>query len=232
MATGIRFPSQLRVPDRNGYAEVYEDTRSAVEMEIGAVRRRNRHRKPPRLFDLQWTFNQDDFQVFDIWWQDTIAGGAKQFDIQLLDSDETIVWYTVTAKGEYRAEVVNELEWRVTMQVKALDDNFGTTRPTGTDELRGLLEAGVTARGTLLIARTVRGTTTVGVTATARFSLPAMRGIAEVGMFRTPRARFGAFPLTGVATVGVTGSTKLGDVHLRSAVPIGVTTTGNLQVGP
>ncbi len=232
MATGIRFPSDLRVPDRNGYTESFEDTRSAVEMEIGTVRRRNRFRRPPRLFDLQWTFTQSDFQVFDIWWQDTVAGGAKAFDIQLLDSDETVVWYTVSAREEYKAEVVNEMEWRVTLQVKALDENFGTTRPAGTDELRGLAEAGVTARGTILIARTLRGKTDLGVTATARFSLPAMRGLAEVGMFRLPRARFGAFPLTGDTAVGVSGSAQLGDVYLRSAATVGVTARGNLQVGP
>lgn len=230
--SSISFPAQLSVPDRNGYTESFEDTRSAVEMEIGTVRRRNRFRKPPRLFDLQWTFTQAEFQVFDIWWQDTIKGGAEEFDIRLLDADKTIVWYTVTVREEYKAEVVNELEWRVTMQVKALAENFGQTRPAGTDTLAGVTRVGVSAQGALLIARTLRGKTDLGVTATARFSLPAMRGLAEVGMFRLPRARFGAFPLTGVTAVGVSGSAKLGDVYLRSAATVGVTARGNLQVGP
>lgn len=209
MPTGIRFPSQLRVPDREGYNATFEETRSVVDMEAGPARRRNKYRRPPQLFDLQWTFNQADFTVFDIWWQDTIGGGTREFDIQLLDDDETVVWYTVTAKGEYKAEVSEVMDWRVTLRVKALGANFGPVRPAGTDELMGLAEVGVTARGMLLIPKVLRGSTSVGITAQARFSLPPLRGAASVGLFRLPRARFGAFPLRGAAAVGVTASGAL-----------------------
>lgn len=203
MPTGIRFPSQLRVPDRDGYNDTFEETRSVVDMEAGPARRRNKYRRPPRLFDLQWTFNQEDFHTFDVWWQDTIAGGTREFDIQLLDEDETVVWYTVTAKGEYKAEVSEVMNWRVTLRVKALSASFGTDRQAGTDELTGTAFVGVTARGMLLIPKVLRGLATVGATAQARFSLPPLRGSAAVGLFRLPRARFGAFPLRGAAAVGI-----------------------------
>lgn len=209
MSAGIRFPSQLQYPERIGYSESFEDTRSLVEMEIGPARRRNKYRRPPRLFDLQWTFAQADFAVFDFWWQNTIGGGAWEFDIQLLDADQTIVWYTVTAVGEYKSEVVNAMEWRVTLRVKALAASFGEVRESRTDELQGVCPVGVTPSGALLIPKTVRGTANVGLTASSRFSLPDLRGTAEVGMFRLPRARFGAISLRATTTVGVAAAGSL-----------------------
>jgi len=210
MATGIRFPADLRVPDRDGYGDTFEEIRSAFEPEIGQVRRRNRMRSAPRVFDLQWVLNQADYQIFDVWWQNTIKGGEQSFDIQLLDDDHTLVWYTVHALGEYKAEVVHELEWRVTLRVRALGDNFGSTRPAGTDELKGRAAVGVVrGTGAIKVTRPIRGTTSVGVTASGRLAFPAMRGSTTVGMYRLPRGTLAPIPMRGSITIGLTATGKI-----------------------
>jgi len=210
MATGIRFPADLRVPDRDGYGDTFEEIRSAFEPEIGQVRRRNRMRSAPRVFDLQWVLNQADYQIFDVWWQNTIKGGEQSFDIQLLDDDHTLVWYTVHALGEYKAEVVHELEWRVTLRVRALGDNFGSTRPAGTDELKGRAAVGVVrGTGAIKVTRPIRGTTSVGVTASGRLAFPAMRGSTTVGMYRLPRGTLAPIPMRGSITIGPPATGKI-----------------------
>lgn len=210
MATGICFPADLRVPDRDGFGDTFEEIRSAFVPEVGSTRRRNRMRTAPRVFDLQWVFTQDNYHIFDAWWQNTIKGGEQAFDIQLLDDDETIVWFTVHALGEFKSEIVNELEWRVTLRVRALEENFGTMRPSGTDELGGRAVVGV-AQGTGAIKAytPIRGKATVGLTATGRFNVTGLFGLATPGMFRLPRGTLAPIPLRGTAIIGLTATGRL-----------------------
>lgn len=220
MPTGIRFPPGLRPPDRDGYEDADEETRSEFQADTGAPRRRNKYRIAPRVFDLQWSFTQAEYYAFDYWVQHTISGGALEFDIQLLDDDETLVWYTVTGVGEFSYEISDpegELRYRVRWKVRAKAENFGETRPAGTDELMGRATVGVTTRGALLVYTPFRGSTSVGVTsAKGRLSLPGLRGSINVGMYQLPRARFGPMALRGLVTVGVeeaTGAIDIAVIH-------------------
>lgn len=189
MPTGIRFPIQLPVASRNAHSDTFENSRSNLNMEVGPSRRRNLMRKPARLFSLQWQLSQSEFQIFDLWWQDSIKGGSLQFDLQLLDDDQTLVWYTMTARGEYAAEVADSLIWIVSLQVRALNDHFGVIRAPGTDELRSQVAIGVTTSGALLIPTVLRGRASIGIAAMARLNLPPLRGTATVGLPRLPRGR-------------------------------------------
>ena len=191
MPTSIRFPSSLQIADREGHGDTFEEIRSAFEPEVGAVRRRNRMRMAPRIFNLQWVFTQDDFHTFDVWWQDTIRGGEHEFDVQLLDDDETLVWYTVRALGSYKAAIDEEYQWQVSLRVRTLSENFGTYRAPGTNELRGQTSIGVSkATAAIRIDKVLRGKTTVGLTASGRLTIPPLRGIVTVGMYQLPRAKF------------------------------------------
>jgi len=208
MATGIRYPADLQRPDRGGFGDTFEEIRTEVPMEVGAPRVRNRMRSAPRIFDVRWTFSQTEFTLFDNWWQYTIKGGASEFDIQLLDDDQTLVWFTVRALGDFKAEVVNELEWLVTLRLRALSDNFGTTRAAGTDELRGRSTPGVNASGNLLVYSPIRGSTSVGISAaTARPKTLPFMGKSTPGLYSLPRAKFAPFPLRGQITIGVSAAT-------------------------
>jgi len=216
MTTGIRFPPGLRPPDRDGYADALEEGRTEFQPDVGAARRRNKFRTTPRLFDVTWTFTQGEYYAFDWWVQNTVDGGAREFDVQLLDDDATLVWYTVQGVGPFSYDIADpegELRYVVKWKFRAKDESFGEFRPAGTNELYGRCAPGVTARGRLLVYTPFRGRTSVGVvSARTRFSLPAMRGIANVGMYWLPRAQFAPFPLYGLTAVGVVSAT--GAIHI------------------
>lgn len=191
---GIRFPSELRLPDREGYADIDEETRTEFQPSTGAVRRRHKYRTTPRVFDVQWTFTQNEYSIFDYWVQYTIDGGAAQFDIQLLDDDETVVWYTVSAIGEFSYEILEaegELRYQVRWRLRARTAHFGETRPASTDELYGRTTPEVVGSGTLHVYTPFRGLADVGIlSAKARLNLLPLYGSIDVGMYSLPRARF------------------------------------------
>lgn len=199
--TSIRFPPDLRLPDREGYGDADEETRTEFQPSTGAIRRRHKFRTAPRVFDVRWTFTQQEYYIFDFWVQNTIDGGALPFDIQLIDDDETIVWYTVTAVGEFKYQILEaegELRYQVSWRLRARKASFGEIRAPGTDELRGTAFPGLTTYGTLLVYTPLRGrpgtgsgSGNVGVrSAKARLNLPPLRGSIDVGMYSLPRARF------------------------------------------
>lgn len=208
MSTGIRFPVDLAPPDRDGYGDEFEDTRGKFAPEIGANRRRQRMRATPRTFTVQWTMSQADYHIFDVWWQNTIKGGAMPFDILLLDDDETLTWFTAYWVGEYDAEIVGVMDWRVRGTLRTIAETFGTVRPSGTDELKGQAAIGIgAATGDMLIAKVLKGTATVGLaTVEGHLSLPPLHGSAEVGMYSQPTAKFGPMPFHGSAAVGLAGA--------------------------
>jgi hypothetical protein len=211
MPTGVRFPLELRVPDRTGHGDSFEEIRSAFEPEIGVARRRNRMRAAPRIFELQWTFEQDSFRIFDRWWQFDILAGAREFDIQLLDDDETIVWFTVRVLGEYETDVSTDQSWTVTMRVRAIGDTFGAVRPSGTNELIGVTTVGlgIAKSGAPLIDKLLGGAAAVGVTATGRPLASGLGGQANIGLKLLPTGKFAGEDLWGSTTIGVTGAGQL-----------------------
>lgn len=214
MPAGIVFPTNLPVVSRPGHGDMFEEIRSAFEPEIGVSRRRNLMRKAPRIFDIQLDLSQAEFQEFDFWWQDTIKGGEEDFDIQLLNDDDTLVWYTVHVLEEYSADVTKTMDWLVSFKVRAKLDHFGTVRVSDTDQLMGAASIGVaSATGALKVSTPFYGIGTVGVTAPAKFTVIGLRGTNEVGMYWLPRGRLG---------VGFGGATTVGIDTAR----------GQLEVGP
>lgn len=207
MPSGISLPTQLGVPLKSGYSATFEESRSAVEMESGLPRRRQVYRRPPQIFDLKWDFTQGQFTVFDIWWQNSIDGGSREFDIQLLDDDESIVWYTVTALGVYTAEVSLVMDWTVSLRVRALDDNFGPVRLSGTDELIGSTSVGIVASGNLQVGKPIRGSAEIGMQSVGTLIMPGIHGSASFGMDSTSKASFSnRAPIRGKASVGMTNT--------------------------
>lgn len=202
MTTGIRFPVDLPPPLREGYGTEFEETRSRQEREIGAARQRRKTLTEPRLETVTWVFTQKQFNIFDNWWQFTIQCGVRLFDIQLTDDDGGLTWYTVRWIGEYEAIINSErYEWRVTGTLRSLEDPF-TTRPSGTDELRGIARGMTNSSGYLIIDRALRGAATVEASATARFSQGSMRAQALPEV--TAKAWLGPVILRGRASVEVT----------------------------
>jgi hypothetical protein len=193
----------LPIPDREGYSDTFEDGRSVFEFQAGAVRRRNKYRKSPILVGVQWSLTQTEYTVFDTWHQFTIAGGALEFDIQLLDDDDELVWYTVRGIGQFTYEILDPqgpLCYCVKWQLRLMEESFGTDRPSGTDDLRGSASVGITTSGAILVYTPIRGRAIIDVTAVNRFA-PVLFGRTTVGL--TPRARFEPRPTYGKAQITV-----------------------------
>lgn len=214
MSTGIRFPVDLPVPGRSGYGDTEEPTRSEFRPEVGMGRRRQKYRSTPRIFEVEWTFTQDQYTIFDTWWQETIQGGALPFDIQLLDDDETLSWFTVYWLEEYEAEVVGVMDWRVRGRLRATEATFGTTRPSGTDELNGSASITVAGTGDLLVSTSLRGAASIDITGTGRLKPIDMRGETTLLLTSATGGRIKVGVFRGAATIGVdaTGQIEIGTI--------------------
>lgn len=192
MSSSIRIPVEIPIVDREGFGSAYANHRSIWEPEVGAARRRRKYRRTPRFFDLQFTLRQHEYYVFDNWYQFVIQSGAVPFDIQLLDDDESLMWYTVqgvapyTYERNHNGEPIYLLRWRV----RAMDEGF-EVRLSGTDELGGAADVGVdNAYAAIEVAKALGGVANIDVTPTAQMALFPFNGVAEVGMYYLPRAQF------------------------------------------
>ncbi len=178
MPTGIRFPLKDRPPHAEGYGDTYEETRTTVEMETGPDRVRNKMRSAPRLISVRWKFTQEEYQKFEVWWQEGILGGERLFDMQTIDDTEDVIWFTCTWVGEFQAEINSEdggLQWWVSGTVRAEGPSFAD-RPAGTDELEGRASMEMRATGALLIIRALAGRAPVGITARGQLLAPPLHG--------------------------------------------------------
>lgn len=203
MATGIRFPKSLPPPSADGYGDTYEETRSKFNPQGGAPRMRQRMRATPKLIEVTWLMTESNYREFDQWFVDALQGGTKEFDIQLLDDDEQLVWYTGRWLGAtYRASINEEDKWQVSGTIRAVADPFDT-RPSGTDELEGFAAVRLRAVGTLLIPKVLFGYAGLGL-AGARGVMPVQfRGrsvlaFAGIGQL-APRPVLGQATFTLVA---------------------------------
>lgn len=216
MPTGICLPPQIPPPERDGYDDTYEETRSSVDMQTGPPRMRNKFRVAPRLINVRWTLSNAAYRIFDIWFSETLKGGEVPFDIQLLDDTEELVWYTARwSKGEFRAEIQEDGKWVVTGTIRSTEDPFAD-RPSGTDELGGRGSFNFTGKGNMLIAKVLFGAGSLGLS----FARGALRATPFFGqtffeMFTrgqlTPRPFYGrgTFDLTGIAALAVFGADEL-----------------------
>lgn len=177
MASGIRTPVEVGLPSSESYGDTYEETRSRTEMDTGSPRMRNKMRTAPRLFDVSWKLTQADYQAFDSWFQDTIKGGLMEFDIQLLDDTEDLVWYTARfVDGTYTATIDAWDNWIVSGTVRALGDPFEVRVPA-TDEIEGRVAFRMTNTGAMVVGKALFGRSSLGLTsARGAFRPPVIYG--------------------------------------------------------
>lgn len=180
MASNIRFPAELPIALRDSYSETYEQIHRATQFETGTVRRRARMRISPIQFGLNFTLSEEEFRVFDNWWQFTVLGGQNLFDIQLMDGDDIdpLLWYTVSViNGQYTLDVTQSYVFEVAFTVRCVNPPF-LNRTSGTDELRGTCRMGMQSLlGNALIFTPLRGSASLGLNSISAISnLPPLRG--------------------------------------------------------
>lgn len=156
MPTGIRTPTSLPPPNRGGYADTYEETRARTPMEIGHDRVRQMHRSSPRLFTVQYQLTQQQYSDWDRWFQEILNGGEREFDTQLLDDTETLMWFTCrVVPATYQAFISEWNKWTVSLRLYSVAAPFADRAP-GTDDLHGGAY-GTTQAGGALAAYVVLG---------------------------------------------------------------------------
>lgn len=167
-------------------------------MDTGPDRVRNKMRITPRTFSVKWTMSNAVYRAFDIWFNDTVKGGLLEFDIQLLDDTETLVWFTCTFLDRtYQADIVEDDKWLVTCTLLSVKDPFDT-RPSGTDELQGLANLqGFRASAQMLIATTLHGKATFTMQNQAKFNYAPFYGKST--FFFSGRGRLTPRPFYGLA---------------------------------
>lgn len=209
MPTSLRFPPGLPPPVRIGYTDTHEETRSRVEMDIGAARMRNRTRVAPLLVTAQWSLTPDQYAIFDVWFEEYLGAGERPFDIQLANDVGLLSWYTVYWIGEYDAEVVEDYHWLISGTLRSLEPSFAV-RPSGTDELMGFSAPEVIATGAILIEPVLYGRSFPEVTARGTLDAVPLRGLAEPSVVAAGRLE--PRPFWGSALLEVSATGRLEDL--------------------
>jgi hypothetical protein len=198
---GIRIPPDVPVPDREGHDNSFEDHRTEFQPVTGAIRRRAKYRSVPETYSVQWTLTFEEFSAFDYWYQYTIRGGELPFDLQLLDDDATLTWYTARGVGPISYEIIDPqgvIGYVIKWKLRVLGGDHGTFRPSGTDQLRGATSVGVTTAGNLFSYTPFHGRASSGISATARIA-PVLGGRTTVGVSaRAYLDVLGGFTLVGM----------------------------------
>ena len=205
MSTGIRFPVDLNPPDRSGYGDAFEDTRSAFEPEIGHARRRNRYTVTPRVFNVCWTMSASEAKIFDTWCHDTLEGMSRKFDIQLQDGLDALAWFTCMWLEEPIFEnIAGTTRIKITGTLRSITDSF-STRASGTDELHGAAKVGPAGGAAdLLVTIGLATQTTFGPSTCAGWmGAVLLRGEASIFGVTAYGAPALALQLWGAATIGV-----------------------------
>lgn len=180
--SSIRLPEAIPIPQRDSLTTTFEQSNQQNPFEIGAARSRRTRSLAPRLWTITFIMSLVQFQLFEDWYQNTIKGGSFIFDMQLLDDDDTLVWYTVNIVGEYTYANVGTAydRWTVTMTVRSRLPSFAVRDP-GTAELRGAITVGTDLTGLLHVPFIMRGAVTVGTELKGLLHANAMRGMITVG---------------------------------------------------
>lgn len=211
MVATLRTPVALPLPMVEGYGGSFEESRSRVEMGLGAARMRNRTRRVPRILTLTWDLTQTQYQAFDIWWQYRVEGGKYEFDAQILDDDlGEVAWLTVRLVGEYKAMIVDHISWKVQLVVRSIGDVF-YDRPADTDELYSNVEVSVNGFGDLYVPKLFKGSALIEITKAWGQMIPAPVG-SNVSIEVDATAMFSARPFWGEASIESINTAKLADL--------------------
>ena len=206
MSTGIRIPPQIPLPDKVGYGDTYEESRTTSVMESGPPRIRNKFRTAPKLIDVQFSLSQYEYQIFEVWWQEAIRGGELEFDIQLIDDTETVVWYTCRwLGGSFTAEIAVDNDWVVAGKLRTIGGPFDI-RPADTDELEGLSRLLTIANGSLLIGKTLRGKSVLSIAAKGKLYSPIF-GKATLQI--VTKGRLAPYELHGLVQLSIVAEGEL-----------------------
>lgn len=85
------------------------------ERDQGESRMRPRYRSVPEMCAASWLLDQDQFDVFHDWFEDSLIAGSLDFDVrvQLRGTQTGTTWYTAVFPQGYSADVTHGLLYRI-----------------------------------------------------------------------------------------------------------------------
>lgn len=210
MSSEIAFPN-ITLPLRDSVRDLYEESRSKVQMESGPNRMRRWNRVTPRIYELVWDMSQEEYAIFDEWYQYAINGGDLPFDIQIQDDLGNVSWLTARGISEYTADVIEGVgpNWKVSWRVRSIQPiAYNRVPPVW----RGLGVMGMQNVGELEVLKSLFGKASVGIVRGKVFIPPPPPGgrgsmglVSGKGALR-PR------PYWGAAIMGITAQGRLIDL--------------------
>jgi hypothetical protein len=210
MTTEILFPD-ITLPLRDSVRDLYEESRSKIAMESGPNRMRRWNRVTPRIYELVWDMSQEEFAIFDEWYQYTINGGDQPFDIQIQDDLGFIGWITARGVADYSADVIDGPgpNWRVSWRVRSVQPIF---YDRVSPQWRGQASFGMLNHGNLQVLKSLFGTATMGITLAKVFiPPPPPHASGDMGVV-IAKGRLYPRPYWGAAIIGVTATGRLIDL--------------------
>lgn len=147
--------------------------------DTGESRIRSRYSTVPEQLHVGWILPlQEQFDVFDEWYEEDLASGTLNFDLQI-DNRGTateFTWYTCQFEGDYRCEVLDPFGYQIRATLRLVED-LGTLRiPPGIESTIGL-RFGLSAR---TVPPTLAATIGLHFGLQARMALPSLQ--ASIGL--------------------------------------------------
>jgi hypothetical protein len=99
------------------------------ERDQGESRMRPRYRSVPEMCAASWLFNQEEFDQFHDWFEDTLLAGSLDFDVRVQHRGTQFgtTWYTAIFPDGYSADVQHGILYLVTAPL-LLRESLGTLR--------------------------------------------------------------------------------------------------------
>lgn len=117
LANEAKWPTALPAPLSSGYSIERLDSSVNMEMDSGHTRRRAIYTYAPSKVSLSWRFNQSQFDAFDSFWENDLAGGAKPFAIQLHGFGSGLNWVHGEFMDMYQATVIEPGQFQVSAAI-------------------------------------------------------------------------------------------------------------------
>lgn len=148
MASIRVFPKNLPIAIVDGHTYLQITNGRIRNRDAGESRIRPRYSVVPEQLRVGWILPlQEQFDVFDEWYEEGLISGTLDFDLQI-DNRGTateFTWYTCQFEGDYTCEVLDPFGYQIRATLRLIDD-LGTLRIPPGIETTISLNFGLSAR--------------------------------------------------------------------------------------
>lgn len=111
------IPTDLPDPLISGYGMTPEKALERTSYEAGVPRHRTMWSEPPEVLTLTWLLKRPQKAIFQDWYDSTLQGGTRKFDLQVKGQSENSWWVAQFIDNPWTSEVVEYNLLRVSARV-------------------------------------------------------------------------------------------------------------------